>query len=343
MIGAVANGRVPIELPHRDPHPLERLGWRIVLAIALVVFVAASAYLGRDGFEDAAGDGVSLLDAFYYATVSITTTGYGDIRPESDGARLVTTVLVTPARVLFLILLVGTTVELLTERTREAYRLDRWRKGLRDHVIVCGFGTKGRAALSTIVARGLAAENVVVIDRDSDARHEAQAAGAAAIAGDAARSDVLEAAGVRDARAVVVASDRDDASVLITLTARELNPGAAIVAAVREVENAHLLRQSGADSVIASSGAAGRLMGMATSAPQLVGVLEDLLSVGEGLDIVERTLGPGEGGPLAEVATRGPVLAVVRGGETLRFDDPRCAEVRPGDCLMELRSIPTED
>ena len=333
---------VPIELPQRDPHPLERLGYRVALALGLIGLVAACAYLGRDGYADAADDEVSLLDAFYYATVSITTTGYGDVRPESDAARLVTTLVVTPARILFLILLVGTTVELLTERTRQAYRLDRWRRGLRDHVIICGYGTKGRAALSTILARGTQPEDIVVIDRDPDARREAQSCGAAAIAGDAARADVLEAAGVRDASSVVVASDRDDTSVLITLTARELNPRAAIVAAVREVENAHLLRQSGADSVIASSGAAGRLMGIATSAPQLVGVLEDLLSVGNGLDVVEHTLEPGESGPLQRVA-RGPVLAVVRDGDTLRFDDSRCAEVRPGDTLLELRSLPDKD
>ena len=339
----MAADSVPVELPQREPHPLERLGWRVAVAVALIVLVAACAWFGRDGYVDAAGDEVSLLDAFYYATVSITTTGYGDVRPESDGARLITTIVVTPARILFLILLVGTTVELLTERTRQAYRLDRWRRGLRDHVIVCGYGTKGRAALHTIIARGTKADDIVVIDRDPDARHEAQASGAAAIAGDATRSEVLEAAGVRAARSVVVASDRDDTSVLITLTVRELNPEAAIVAAVREVENVHLLKQSGADSVIASSGAAGRLMGIATSAPQLVAVLEDLLSVGEGLDVVERTLQPGQGGTLAQASEGRPVLAIIRDGETLRFDDPRCAQVGPGDCLLELRSVSNGD
>ena len=102
---------------------------------------------------------------------------------------------------------------------------------------------------------------------------------------------MLEAAGVRDAAAVIVAPDRDDSAVLITLTARELNPNARIVASVREAENAHLLRQGGADSVVVSSGAAGRLLGHAVKSPRVVQVLEDLLSVGEGLDIIERDVG----------------------------------------------------
>ena len=57
---------------------------------------------------------------------------------------------------------------------------------------------------------------------------------------------------------------------------------------MRETENAHLLEQGGADSVVVSSGAAGRLLGHAVRSPRVVQVLEDLLSVGEGLDVVER-------------------------------------------------------
>jgi voltage-gated potassium channel len=331
-------GRVLVELPQRESHPLASLGMRMALAFGLTAFVALIAYLDRDGYADADGSAVTLLDAIYYATVSITTTGYGDVRPESDSARLLTTIFVTPARILFLILLVGTTVELLTARTREAYRLERWRRRLRDHVIVCGYGTKGRAAVSTLLSRGTAPDQIVVIDQDPDARHEAHASGVSAIAGDATRTEVLQAAGVSDARSIVVASDRDDTAVLVTLTARELNPTASIVSAVREEENAHLLRQSGADSVIVSSGAAGRLLGIATTAPQLVTVLEDLMSVGEGLDIVEHPIGAADAGPLDRHAGHGPVLAVIRDGDTLRFDDPRAATLEEGDVVLELRS-----
>ena len=79
----------------------------MAIALGLITFVAVLTYMGRDGYIDPEDDSVSVLDAFYYSTVTITTTGYGDIRPITDSARLVTTVLVTPARVVFLILLVG--------------------------------------------------------------------------------------------------------------------------------------------------------------------------------------------------------------------------------------------
>jgi voltage-gated potassium channel len=329
---------IAVEFPGRRHGPLRNIVVRIAIALALIMFVALLTYAGRDGYVDAEGDAVSLLDAFYYATVSITTTGYGDVRPVSDEARLLTTVLVTPARVLFLILLVGTTLEILAQRSRDAYRRSRWKRTLKNHIIICGFGVKGRSALRTLLAKGVAPEQIVVIDDDRKAREHATAAGLTAIGGSAASTEVLLHSGVRDARSIVVAVNRDDTAVLVTLTARELNPDATIVAAVREEENVHLLRQSGATSVITSADAAGRLLGFAVQQPKVTEVLEDLLTVGQGLDIGEYVVSDDEGGSVSALGMPGPVIAVVRGEDLMRFDDPRAATVKPGDRLVYLSS-----
>jgi len=332
-VSSEASLRVEVWLPKRATPPLEVLGRRLAIAVGLMGFVALVSWLGRSGYRDSAGGEVGLLDAVYYATVSITTTGYGDIVPVTKEARLVTTLLVTPARVLFLILLVGTTLEFLAEDARERLRVHRWRASLKDHTIVCGFGTKGRSAVEALMAGGASADRIVVIDNSADTLKVARAAGMAVVMGNGEETAVLEQAGIRKARAVVVAPDRDDTAVLITLTARELNRDVTIVSAVREAENAHLLRQSGADSVITSSAAAGRLLGLATDSPRLVQVLEDLLAVGEGLDLIERDASPDE------LAGRGSapgqlVIAVSRGDELIRFDDPRAAELRSGDRVV---------
>jgi voltage-gated potassium channel len=333
----VASDRADIRLPRSDRSPLEYLLRRVAIAVGLITFTAMIAYLDRGGYRDANGTPVGLLDAFYYSTVSVTTTGYGDVIPVTDRARLLTTLLVTPARILFLIILVGTTLEVLAERTRTHYRERIWRKTLRDHIIVCGFGVKGQAAVATMLAHGNEPAAIVVIDERVEAVEDARRRGHAGVVANASASSALEAAGIREAAAVVVAPDRDDTSVLITLTARELNPGARIVASVREGENAHLLEQGGADSVVVSSGAAGRLLGHAVRSPKVVQVLEDLLSVGEGLDVMEREVTTDEAGrPLAELPATAPVIAVVRGDDVLRFDDPRASELRAGDRLVCL-------
>ena len=327
-----------VRLPGGDPGPLRRIGTRVAVALGLIVLVAMVTYIGRDGYYDPEDDSISLLDAFYYSTVTITTTGYGDIRPVTDEARLLTTIIVTPARVLFLIILVGTTLEILAERSREAFRLSRWRKRLHDHTIVCGYGTKGQSAVRTLLSKGIAADSILVIDDDAGARTSATNDGLAAIAGSASDSAVLGDAEIAKARAVVVAVDRDDTAVLVTLTARELNANATIVASVREEENVHLLHQSGANAVITSSAAAGRLLGLSTETPQITEVLEDLLTVGEGLDLAEREITEDDAGPMPRAAHEAVVLAVVRGGELFRFDDEQVATLEPGDRLVELVS-----
>lgn len=329
---------IAVQFPGVARGPVRHIATRLALSLALVVFVALLTYLGRAGYIDPEDDSVSLLDAFYYSTVSITTTGYGDIRPVSDEARLLTTLLVTPARILFLILLVGTTVEILAQRSRDAYRRARWRRHLHDHVIICGYGVKGRSAVKTLLGKGVRRDAIVVVEQNADERARATAAGLVAVAGSAASTDVLREAGVADARSVVVAVNRDDTAVLTTLTARELNATATIVAAVREEENVHLLRQSGATSVITSSEAAGRLLGFAVDQPKLTEVLEDLLAIGQGLDVAERAVGDDECGPLGELTVGGPVIGVVRGDALMRFDDPRAAVLEHGDRVVYLRS-----
>jgi len=325
-----------VRLPSSERSPLIGLSRRLAVALGLVVFVAMLAYLDRGSYKDAAGDDVSLIDAFYYATVSITTTGYGDVIPVTDRARVVTTLLITPARILFLIILVGTTLEVLAVRTRHVYRERIWRNRLTKHTVVCGYGTKGRAAIRTLMARDHDRDRIVVVDPDPAAVEAAARAGYAAVQGDATTTEVLRSAGVPSAAAVIVCPARDDTAVLMTLTARELNPGASIVASVREEENAHLLRQSGADSVIVSSSSAGRLLGHATHSPHVVDVLEDLLGFGEGLDIIEREVGDGASLRLADHMADAPVLAVVRDGSLLRFDEPRAQSLEVGDRLVCL-------
>lgn len=99
------------------------------------------------------------------------------------------------------------------------------------------------------------------------------------VRGDGTKSDVLRLASAQRAAAIVVATGRDDTAALVTLTAREIAPEATIVAAIREAENQHLLEQSGANSVVVSSETAGRLLGIATTTPSVVEMIEDLLTL----------------------------------------------------------------
>ncbi|MFI5684478.1 potassium channel family protein [Streptomyces sp. NPDC051636] len=325
-----------VKLPRKVvEHPFRRAAKRLALALLVLVATALIVYADHDGYHDNADGAVGLLDSFYYATVTLSTTGYGDITPVGDGARLTNILVVTPLRVLFLIILIGTTLEILTERTREEWRLNRWRSTLRDHTVVIGFGTKGRSAIQTVCATGLRKEQVVVVDPSERVIDAAIAEGYAGVVGDATRSDVLRRAEVHRARQIIIATQRDDTAVLVTLTARQLNRGAKIVATVREEENAPLLKQSGADVVITSASAAGRLLGLSVLSPAAGMVMEDLVQQGSGLDIVERPVVKAEVGRSPR-ETDDLVVSVIRGHRVLGYDDPSVGALQLTDRLITI-------
>ena len=317
--------------------PMVAILRRVGIAVAIVLINWAIVLAERDGYQDSADGTVSPIDALYYTTVTLSTTGYGDITPVTTAARLTNALIVTPMRFLFVLVLVGTTIQVLTERSRDQYRVARWRSRVQDHVVVCGYGTKGRSAVRALRQRGVAPNEVVVVDTEPEAVRQAAADGLVTVNGSSTSDAVLREAEVGRARAVVVAVSRDDAAVLTTLTVRQLAPGITVVAAVREEENADLVRQSGADSVITSSDAAGRLLGLATDSPRTVSVVEDLIAVGTGLDLLEREITPDEVGRQPQ-STGAPVLAVVRDGRTLAYDNAECATLQAGDRLVYVGS-----
>lgn len=326
-----------LHIPQKFVSPGRRVARRLLYALMALFAAVIIVYIDRAGYRDATGKPLTFLDCVYYATVSLSTTGYGDITPVSEHSRLINVLVITPLRVAFLIVLVGTTVETLTSASRQALRIQRWRNSVRDHTVVVGYGTKGRTAVHAMIGDGVKPSDIVVVDTDQTSVDRAKAAGLVTVRGDANKSDILRLASAQHAKAIVVATNSDPTAVLVTLTARELAPKATIIASVREAENRHLLLQSGADSVVVSSETAGRLLGLATSKPTVVDMIEDMLTPHEGFAIAEREVESQEvgGSPrhLPDI-----VLGVVRDGRLLRCGDPEVDALERADRLLYVRS-----
>jgi voltage-gated potassium channel len=279
-----------VRLPERTASPAVELTRRGLLALMLLLVVVLIVWIDRDAYTDNYDGKVGLIDAIYYATVTLTTTGYGDITPVAPHARVISAVVITPLRIAFLVLLVGTTLEVLAHHGRRIFKDARWRKRMRNHVVVVGFGTKGKSAVETLKNNGLNPTQMVVIDSRPSAINDANVRGLAAIEGDATQREILRRAEIVKAREVLITVDRDDSAILVMLTVRQLNPSAHVVVAVREDINASLLRQSGANAVVTSSEAVGRLLGLSAVSPNLGTIIDDLLTSNEGLEVGERQI-----------------------------------------------------
>jgi voltage-gated potassium channel len=335
-----------LRIPEPFVSPTQRIIRRVIYATAALFAAVLIVYLDRHGYRDVESspnpnDPLSFLDCVYYATVSLSTTGYGDITPVTPSARLINVLVITPLRIAFLIVLIGTTVETLTTQSRQALKIQRWRSRVRNHTVVIGYGTKGRTAVAAMIGDEVAPADIVVVDENETALERAKSAGLVTVRGNATDSEVLRLASAQHAKSIIVATDDDASAVLVTLTARELAPKAKIIAAVREGENQHLLRQSGADSTVVTAETAGRLLGLATQTPSVVEMMEDLLTPHAGFAIAEREVTPKEVGGSPRHLTD-IVLGVVRDGRLVRVDDPEVDAVEPGDRLLYIRSAEAE-
>ncbi len=336
----MANENPRLALPAKESGPVRAIGVRIFIALLCVFVTTTLVYLERADYKDLDGTVDTYLDALYYATVSLSTTGYGDISPVTESARLTNVLIITPLRFLFLIVLIGTTIEVLTERSRQQFRTNRWRKRVKKHTVVIGYGSKGRSAVSALIDQGYPADHIVVVDSDGANIKAATGDGCVAVLGDARRQDVLRQAAVSNADRIIVAADRDDTNVLVTLTARRLAPNATIAAAAREEQNIEILRQGGADVVIPTAESAGRLLGLAIIAPNAGEVIEDLLEPVAGLQIAERQVKPEDVGLApSRLTARGEiVLTVIRNGVSHRFDSGGVKVFQPGDRIVVIKA-----
>jgi voltage-gated potassium channel len=334
----VTSNGARVALPDPVRSPWWELGRRLLAAVGILVGTVLLVWFDRAGYHDGNDPTgrVDLIDSIYYTTVTLSTTGYGDIAPVEPHARLINAFVITPARIAFLVLLIGTTLEVLASQGREMFRVARWRKKMGAHVVVVGYGTKGRSAIETLVNNGQDREAIIVVDPSVLAKEEAHRDGLAVITGDATRREVLRSARVQSATHVIITTDSDASNVLATLTVRQLNPDAWIVAAVREQENVPLMRQSGANSVITSSDAVGRLLGLSSVSPMLGSVMEDLLTYGEGLEVAERDLLVTEVGKPPQ-SLPDQVIAVVRDEQVYRYFDPVVTLLARGDRLIVVR------
>lgn len=316
------------------------LGIRLGLALLLIFIVVMIHWWDREGLVDNLDGEVSFLDVVYFTMISITTTGFGDIAPISDRARLVEAVIVTPVRFAVLFIFVGTAYNFLIKRTWEQWRMARIQEQLRDHIVVLGFGISGSEAVAELIERSTEPSRIVVIDPSEDRLAEAEALGCNVMAGDATRDETLKAVRIAQASNVLISAGRDDTTILITLTARALAPHVPISVVVRADDNESIARQAGASNVINPVRFTGLLLAGSAKGEHIAEYLADLASISGRVQLVEREVTPEEcGKTLAELRTGGRGLRVYRGGNVLGFWEPECQTLQPGDVVVEI--VPT--
>lgn len=339
---------------HFDPKPsspvvLKRRGglnvwhslWlRAVLVLGLVGVALVSHWLDRDGLRDNIDGEVSFTDVVYFTAITVTTVGYGDIVPVTDRARMFDTFVVTPVRLFIWIIFLGTAYTLVLKSTWEQLRTRMIRQGLKDHIIVYGYGATGEAAVTELLRQGTLAHTIVVVDQNAARIEAATARGVTGIEGDATINAVQDAACIKTARAVIISTHRDDSAILIVLSARQMNPHVSISVAVRAAENEDLMRQAGANNVINPVSMGGHLLARASEGRHVVEYITDLASADGRVVLREREVAAKEIGKPLSALTTGKGVRICRNGKIYGYWEPETEALKTGDVIVEIARTP---
>jgi voltage-gated potassium channel len=328
----------PILILKATTTPEAALAMRAAAVLLLIAAVFTVFLVDRAGLQDNVDGHVSVSDVLYFTMITITTVGYGDIIPVSDQARLIDAFFVTPVRIFVWFIFLGTAYQLIFKRLVEEWRMARLQRHLQDHVVLCGYGDSGSIAAGELLARGWAPERIVVIDVRRDEVERAAERGFIGLHGNASSEALLRVAAVARAQAVIVSVGRDDTTVLVVLTVREIAKQARIIARVGEEENVKLAKASGANVIVSPPRFGGCLMADAVESHGTVDFIAELLSFRGEYQLRERAPQPGEIGRTARELEGSLVVEVLRGGRRIGgWADPRLV-IEAGDRLLVIDS-----
>lgn len=252
---------------------------RVLYAFLAVIAIGVIGYMSIEGW--------SFLDALFMTIITLSTVGYNEVHDLSTAGKAFSIVLIIGG--------VGVTLYALTTIvqyfTATSFANILWRRRMKDqisklkrHYILCGYGRVGQE-----VARVFKSENIpfVIIDTNPEAITKASSDGYLYLQGSATSDEVLDAAGIKQARGLIATLGSDADNLYITLSAKEMNPGLFVVARANSEESESKLRRAGADRIILPETIGGRRMAMIALRPLVVDFVDTTLGSRDGELVLE--------------------------------------------------------
>lgn len=316
------------------------------LLISLLGLVAVFA-IGTVGYRILGGEQYSWVDCFYMTFITIASIGYGEIVDvtQYEYGRLFT-VFIGIAGIGLLGYVLSTFVTFMLERDLNV----SWRRKkmqnkidqLKNHYIVCGIGLVGSNVAQELGATG---RKTVIVDSDMGNinRYVGSHPEQLYLNGDATDNDVLLAAGVMRAKGVFAVAHDDSANLVISLSAKQLNPNLRVVARCHDLKNAEKTRRAGADEVISPDYSGGLSIVSAMVRPNVMSFLDEMFKTESNFRMEEISIPESLAGKPLKALYHGNedciVLAAKGGQQSWRFN-PSSDHILQGNEVLMVMTTP---
>ncbi len=250
---------------------------QLLFAISILVFIILTGITGYLLIEN-----MSLLDSIYMTIISITTTGFAEIKPLSKPGRIFTIFLIITG-VVTIAYAGGKAAQIVIEtHIFRRRRMSKKLENIGNHYIVCGYGRMGQS-----ICEGLRDwnEQFVVVENDQDKIDRLIEIGFLFVNGDATNDEALLRAGIERAKGLVAVIKTDAENVFATLSAKELNPSVFVVARAVDEGTESKLMKAGADRVVKPYELGGNRMVQLLLRPNVMDFIDVVAHSEKGVDI----------------------------------------------------------
>ncbi len=319
-------------------------GRRLLIALGLIVLLTGVGTCGYMLIER-----MSFQDALFMTVITITTVGYGEVKPLDAGGTIFTIVLILTGVGTAYYVLAAITEMVVGGQLKELLGRNAMMRKIRKlsgHVIVCGYGRFGRVVIEELRRYRT---KLVIVENDPEKEGSLMQTGELYILGSALEESALENAGIASASEIVIATASDPDNVFIALSAKSKNPRIRIHARAESELGLKHLELAGVDQPISSYHWSAMRIANAIARPSVVDFLDLLLpgirpeefgleevKVPDESSLTGRTIAT-----LEHEGDRIRIVALKRGSEPMAFVPGPQTTIQPGDLFVAIGARPS--
>ena len=223
----------------------------------------------------------SFVDALYMTVITVTTVGFGELKPFTAQEKIFTIFLILTSITIFGYAVSAFSEYLVSGRLFEHFKQRKVEKqiaNLKGHTIVCGYGRNGRQAILKLKNYN---KKFVVVEKNKKRTEILDAEGILNINGDATLDETLLRAGIEKASNLITALPSDANNLFVVLTVSQLNKKCKVISRASNESSYSKLKIAGASNVIMPDKLGGDHMASLVVTPDVIEFVDRLTIEGE--------------------------------------------------------------